>query len=377
MTTAAPARARFAPRFSLRLLLIAFTAFAIGFPVWYRWPYQESQPAKLKGSVVTTWQRQWGGGRLKHGPESTYENGKLILRTTYRNGILHGPYEAWQRNGFREVGQYVEGKKSGQWRLLDPKGRLHRSAEWRDDRLDGLCLIVGAKGKQRELLFAQGRLIAADGQKVEDRLGDLAASGAIDDPLMADALTELTDIEFVETPLKDAVQFLAEKHEIPILIDPWHTDPLEPLTSQLQGMQLSWAIQILMAPIDHACDYRYGCLWITSAEDVKNWKDPTGVADINPPKGSPLARAWNEPIAVSPINQPLGEVIEQGLIARLDIAVDVSQIRPHNETDPHYPVTGRFDGFPFRHGLGFFLYKAHCRCELRGETLVILPPESP
>ena len=29
-------------QFSLRLLLIAFTAFAIGFPIWYRWPYQKS-----------------------------------------------------------------------------------------------------------------------------------------------------------------------------------------------------------------------------------------------------------------------------------------------------------------------------------------------
>jgi len=27
-------------QFSLRLLMLALTAFAIGFPIWYRWPYQ-------------------------------------------------------------------------------------------------------------------------------------------------------------------------------------------------------------------------------------------------------------------------------------------------------------------------------------------------
>jgi hypothetical protein len=29
------------PQFSLRLLLLAVTTFAIGFPIWYRWPIEE------------------------------------------------------------------------------------------------------------------------------------------------------------------------------------------------------------------------------------------------------------------------------------------------------------------------------------------------
>src|SRR5437867_4093189 len=62
-------------QFSLRLLLFAFTAFAIGFPIWYRWPYRETReqrdPAtgKLWSTRIITWQRQWGGDRLLHGPE--------------------------------------------------------------------------------------------------------------------------------------------------------------------------------------------------------------------------------------------------------------------------------------------------------------------
>src|SRR5205809_4736 len=59
-------------QFSLRLLLIAFTAFAIGFPIWYRWPYQEVREEHIRVGPsilrsVVHWQRQWGGKILMHG----------------------------------------------------------------------------------------------------------------------------------------------------------------------------------------------------------------------------------------------------------------------------------------------------------------------
>ena len=37
--TAAPRRSRL--QFGLRMLLLGLTAFAIGFPIWYRWPFEE------------------------------------------------------------------------------------------------------------------------------------------------------------------------------------------------------------------------------------------------------------------------------------------------------------------------------------------------
>ena len=96
---ASPPRRPLALRYSLRMLLLALTAFAIGFPIWYRWyrlPYEEevSKAARRKGAPVfkqtVTWQRQWGGGRLKHGPESHYMDGELLERTMYRDGQPHG-----------------------------------------------------------------------------------------------------------------------------------------------------------------------------------------------------------------------------------------------------------------------------------------------
>src|SRR6478736_5135829 len=80
-------------QFSLKLLLIAFTAFAIGFPIWYRWPY-EATDVDSTGTTrwVTTWQRQWGGGRLKHGLERVISGGQIVQSTMYHNGLRHGPY---------------------------------------------------------------------------------------------------------------------------------------------------------------------------------------------------------------------------------------------------------------------------------------------
>jgi hypothetical protein len=361
------------------MLLAAFTAFAIGFPVWYRWPYEEEDTAATKNNTaikrIITWQRQWGGGRLKHGPESTYRSGNLILRATYRSGLLHGPYETRQRTGDREVGQYVEGKKSGEWRLVDAKGNLRRSAQWRDDRLDGPYLIIGADGKERHLLFAQGRVITADGRKVEDRLGELLASNGIDNPQIVNVLTSQTGLEFVDTPLKDAVFFIADKHEFPVAVDPHHVDPMTAISADWEGLELYCVLAIMTSDHHLGCDYRYGLIWITSATDSRNWKDPTGIADIIPPKGSQLARSWNEPVDFGAINQPLADVIELQLVPRLGIAVDVSQIRSHSEAEMAYLVTSRLKGMPLKHALGILLNKARCRCELRGETLVILPPE--
>jgi hypothetical protein len=113
------------PRYSLRVLLLAFTAFAIGFPVWYRWPYEEIEDladgAPIRAWRITTWQRQWGGERLRHGPERVEFPGQLQIVTTYANGRKNGLY--WMRgmvvNPAFESGQYADDEKEGVWTELD------------------------------------------------------------------------------------------------------------------------------------------------------------------------------------------------------------------------------------------------------------------
>ena len=120
-------------QFSLRLLFFAFTGFAIGFPIWYRWPYEEvvlESPAGSPNPVrqITTWQRQWGGSRLKHGPERAVIDGKTVRVTSFRNGQKDGPYLDWSigaenmqaiellpPSGPVTFGQYVNGQKHGNW----------------------------------------------------------------------------------------------------------------------------------------------------------------------------------------------------------------------------------------------------------------------
>jgi hypothetical protein len=383
-------RRRVAIRFSLRVLLAAFSAFAIGFPVWYCWPYTEEvpvyymrskgQPDKARaprGRVVTTWQRKWGGGRWKHGPESTYQYGNLILRVTYRNGTLHGPHETRQQNGVREIGQYLEGRKSGQWRLFDSNGKLRRSTQWRDDRLDGLYLVIEGDGKERSLRFAKGRLVAADGRNVEDHLGELLAGDAIDDARIVRALTTENKLDFIETPLKVAVAFIGAYHEIPMHFDLHHVDPEAAISADWEGVTLSSVLSIIATEHGLGCDYRYGVLWITSAADARNWEDPTGVAHIVPPKSSQLAQSWwNEAVDFTAVNQPLADVIEQQLVPRHAIAVNVSAIRSNDENEPIHLITGSSKGLRFKDGLGILLNHARCRVNLDGETLVIFPQDT-
>src|SRR5262245_32780733 len=122
-------------QFSLRLLLLAITVFAIGFPAWYRWPYQETK-GDARASRTTTWQRQWGGGRWKHGPGIARQS-KLLEIAYYRQGKPHGLF--LQKYGDQPAvqGQFVDGKKDGEWLRYDGRGGTQVSL-WHQGKLDGL-----------------------------------------------------------------------------------------------------------------------------------------------------------------------------------------------------------------------------------------------
>jgi hypothetical protein len=382
-------RSGFALRFSLRVLLIAFTAFAIGFPVWYRWPYTEEEPlyyvrngkpAKslpTKGRIVATWQRQWGGGRAKHGPEWVYADGKLKSLSHYLRGQLDGPHERYNlRGAFQETGQHSAGQRTGIWSLFDARGQVVLTETWQNGVLDGPCEMMRPIGPPVRFLYEAGRILSVDGRRVSDRLHELVQQHRIDSPRIAKELVAPTDLEFVETPLGEAVSYLREKHEVPIVLDPRHADSKPPLTCQLKGIPLATALEVIVAQANHACDYRYGCLWITSAEDAQDWRDPSGVTEIEPPKDSQLARSWDEPVVVRAIDQPMAAVLAK-MAQPLAIEIDTRALDSSADGKTDYPVTWNSTGQPFRHVLGLLLYQTRCRCELRGETLVILPPESP
>jgi hypothetical protein len=352
-------------QFSLRLLLVAVTAFAIGFPIWYRWPYEEVDAG---GTRTTTWQRQWGGSRLQHG-KRTLTQGKLVQISTYRRGQAHGPYLLKVGDQVEEVGQYVDGLKEGTWTCAG-NTILH----WHHGKLDGKCELKSRRGNSTIVTFAEGRLTHVNGRPVEDHLFGLLQSNVVDERI-ASELGRPTSVDVVEMPLKDTMLYLQEAHNTPFVIDQRQVPNGDlPLTAAYSGIGLGSVLTLFTAPHGLACDYRYGRLWITTASDAKDWRDPTGVAEIRPPAGTQLAVAWNEPAKAAVTTAPLAEVLAT-VAEPLGIKLDTSQVAPAPDRPNSYPTVSNTDGLPFRYALGILLCETGCRCKLDGETLVILPPD--
>ncbi len=364
-------------QFSLRLLLLAFTAFAIGFPLWYRWPYEEVETNKAGTSqMITTWQRQFGGGKLKHGLQRQIAKGKTIESLTYRHGLRHGLYESPQARG-----QFVNDLREGVWTSPDrtmnwQHGKLHGPAEI---RLPPEVLHPSAKWRRSQesrkfsLMFSEGRLTEFNGQPASNRLFELLDSDDLDERTRNE-LQKSTMVDVVQMPLKDTMMYLSDLHAIPFILDTKLGKRIDtPLTGEFLGIDLCSALLLLTAPQGLGADYRYGCLWITTAEDGADWRDPTGVAEINPKAGSDLHRVWNEAAPTyDAVATPLADVLAY-IQQPLAIDIDVSRIKMLGENAPL--VTGNLRGLPLRHVLGQLLYQTNCRCRLEGDKLVILPPE--
>jgi len=370
---------RWRPQFSLRVALLLFTAFAVGFPLWYRWPHEETEYWTLPGAQppvmqITTWQRQWGGGRLKHGLQRALAGGEVFDSVMYKQGKKHGPAMRMNPDGKLEVvGHYLEDMKEGTWVAWDSGPK--RTSTWLHDKLEGPYEIEMADGRQFHLLFAGGRLTHFNGHPAHNRLFDLREAGSLDERL-ARELTLPTTLEMVEVPLRDCMMYLQELHHMPITIDLAHITQADlPVTIDIKNIDLCSALTLITAPHDLASDYRYGMICVTTAKDSENWHDPTGVAEIKPPKETALARAWNTSASLEAVNSPLAPALDY-LGKVLAINIDTTKLSSETDRSNAYPITVNAKGLPFRHILGLALYQAHCRCQLDGDKLVILPAES-
>lgn len=377
-------------QFSLRLFFLAFTAFAIGFPLWYRWPYVETQDVHdpVTGAVVekriTTWRRQFGGDKIRHG-KSQRIFGAGTITEHYSVGRRHGPY-SWKLAKIprkqletETTGQFADDLREGCWTFIE--GGERSIAHYHLGKLHGLLEVDASPLTNRAKIvatFAAGRLIEFNGQRMQDRLIDLLESGVIDERT-ASELRKDTQINVVQMPLSDCLLFLSDVHQIPLALDPSLSKPGAPsadmpITDDYHGIDLCSVLTLLTAPRGLVCDYRYDSLWITTAEDGSDWHDPTGVSEIKPPKGSALERAWKETAsAVDVVQTPLTKILAY-LKPPLAIDIDTSPLdQLSGEAQPKITTTLR--GLRFCDTLGQLLYQTHCRCRLDGDKLIILPPE--
>ncbi|MCI0357263.1 MAG: hypothetical protein L0211_02105 [Planctomycetaceae bacterium] len=91
------------------------------------------------------------------------------------------------------------------------------------------------------------------------------------------ALDQKTDIEFVETPLKDAIDFLAEKHEIPIVLNAKNLEEAgvnidTPVTKRLKGLTLRSTLNLLLDELELTYAVQNGVLMITAEAEAQKLK---------------------------------------------------------------------------------------------------------
>ena len=383
---------RFVPRFSLAAALLTITLCAIGLGYWYRVPFEVVHQVDEYRWEVASVRRTWGG-TVRHGPRRVF-SGKLRLLENYRDGVRHGKQE---------------------W--FDAKENAYITAE-----------------------FQRGRLVAFQASDDYDqRLARHLAEGTIDNPRIERELNNPALIEFIETPLKDAIQLLAEAHGIPMtcqglnhnvtLAEPRSTPrppsevvrlndqmqllvPLDPavpdtaielqmlpvaehtpqrprvisamnlpITCEVRDEPLIVALGKMLKPHDLVCDCRYGMIWVVKRDDAERWRDPTGVSEMVPGSRSKAAAIWNLNSVAELIEAPVRTACE---IHKRNhnggFEFDWSKV-PEDYQQGRIPgsrVTINVEHVPYRHVLGAILDRAHCQAHLDGETIVIeLQPDHP
>jgi hypothetical protein len=384
-------------QFSLRVLLVAFTLFAIGFPIWYRWPYAEvettyamvgGQPDKSQplGTFATKWQRTWGGGRVKHGP-SSYEaaDGSVRIVDHYANDIRSGPHRYYVNDTLAHSGQFAAGLKTGEWVHTSKFGEVRIS--WKEGRRHGATEERRPDHPTLALKFEDGLLTEVNGKALPAGWARAVTRIQQESPQLSRSLADDCALQMSSTPLKEALQELCDIHDIPPGI--WRIDRAKldlagfdmnsPSRSTI-GIDLLSSLAVLASLNGLACDYRYGCLWITTENDAATWTDPTGVASIQPPEGTLLENVWKEPLNINTIRgasteQLLAEILD-ALAEQLAINIDLAQVEPTLDTPDGYPIACSLVKHPFHQTLGILLYETGCHCRLEGDRLVILPPEN-
>jgi hypothetical protein len=89
------------------------------------------------------------------------------------------------------------------------------------------------------------------------------------------ALKSTTELDFVETPLKDAITYLADKHEIPIVLNVKKLEEAgvnidTPITLPLKGITLRSALRLMLGELELTYMVKDEVLRITTPEDAES-----------------------------------------------------------------------------------------------------------
>jgi hypothetical protein len=417
----------------LILMLLA----GVGLTV-YRWPWVEtnrrprSDPFGPEATTTeenrVTYRRNWRGMKMKHGPAQKFLGGKLWSEQYFYDGELQGPERDFNREGqvtrekhFRSgqvhgafrvgdgkawliQGQYERGERNGAWQYLVPRGlnpdgaeyviradplephhHLERSVavpqpaqlvrgEWSHNQRHGKWswetdgkVTHTEEFDHDELVRWNGKPIVADFWQWVQEQNDPQLSAEL-------AAANMTNWNYSDQSYgsilhrlcfeADNARVFVYPHKLVIKREPERRGRLIPALCEFAARN------------DLAFVYRYGGLWLVHEGDQdKPFLDPTGVDKIAFAAGSRQERAWNEAVPIDSCDHCAGDCLEN-VLGNSEIQYEVRNLdltlaKFHSLYGPHE----RLFTVRRRDALGFVLYLIGCRCELRGQTLVIQPQQ--
>ncbi len=477
----------FAPRFSLRMLMLMVTAAALGSAFWWRWPVTQTTDRERGVQVLRetfTYHRGLRGELIKHGVHRDTVAGEVILEEYYREGVLHGPY---RKSSYGNVitGEYYAGKQHGTWEFLpspdeirdltptpyaDPFGgpsqskpnpqgsparEVYRVEEhWNRGKRDGSFQWWDHTGK---LCFSHefqiDWLVNPQQNPIENLLLKRIADGSLNDQKLEQTLLQRCDMNYQETPLQEVVADCSERfglrlamrwrrktvvltppepthepplpamHEIPFsddwilrepddlraspqLVDmrprslarPAASAPLPPVVKNIFVAPVSMDVRngplyagfdAMLSPLGLVLDYRYGVLCVVDAEGAELWKDATGVMELRPAGGTPLAERLDFPAKPILLSTPRGALRNLAVVQQIPVSLrykeeDLGADREFLDqwlglpaavmTFPNAPSPKEPLPITLRQLLGLILDQANLHCHEENGVLIIDPP---
>ena len=189
------------------------------------------------------------------------------------------------------------------------------------------------------------------------------------------ALNENTELEFVDQPLSDVVDYLKERHDIQIVLDTRSLveakkDSATPITINLRGETLKDALKMLFAKYDLAMAVRHEVLMIGAKPLTP---EPPSLPIL--PEGtriSPkLGTALGELTELEFVGQPYIDVVKY-LKERhnVEIVLDVAAV---TKAPVDTPITYNVRGISLKSALELMLGELDLTCYAEGDRLIVRP----
>jgi len=147
-----------------------------------------------------------------------------------------------------------------------------------------------------------------------------------------------------------------------------------PVTIDERQVQVFVGIHEIASQNDLTFDYRFHSFWLTTPKALENWQDTTGVSDLKPAAGSPLAKALLEPPKFDLLATPIANLSEP-FQKELGVSLDATRVK-----DAEWTETGRRNRLReprllLQDALYITLRINNCRCREDGGKLIIEPLE--